>query len=76
MPLTVLTAQALIEPEKCIELIMAEGKECKFETRPLAKRLGVSYPTLLRVLYRLKIRRLVRDKWKATRKENKNARRQ
>jgi hypothetical protein len=71
MPLTNLTAMAVYAPEKCADLILTTGSEHDFKTRPLAVALGTSYPTLLRVLYRLGIRKDLRDLWKARRKENK-----
>lgn len=73
MSLTSLTARAVYDPAGCLEEILAEADRLDFETRPLAVALGVSYPTLLRVLRRLDIHKEIREKWIARRGEKKAA---
>ncbi len=71
MSLTNLTARALFDPDGAKDLILDQADALNYETRPLAVALGVSYPTLLRVLKRLEITENMRALWLNRRKENK-----
>lgn len=71
MSLTNLTARAVFDPSGCKEIILKEADLYDFETRPLASALGVSYPTLLRVLRRLDLHGPIRALWLARRLEKK-----
>tara|TARA_R110000751_G_scaffold152934_1_gene258093 strand:+ start:1140 stop:1367 length:228 start_codon:yes stop_codon:yes gene_type:complete len=73
MSVTNLTARALFDPKGCRENILIEADLLDFETRPLSKSLGVSYPTLLRVLKRLHMTEKIRLLWVARRAEKKAA---
>ena len=73
MSLTSLTARAVYDPIGCAEEILDGADRHDFETRPMARALGVSYPTLLRVLGRLDLRALIRDKWLKRRTEKREA---
>lgn len=68
MSITNLTAQAVFDPDRVKEKILHEADALDFETRPLAGVLGVSYPTLLRVLRRLDLHEHVRSQWLQRRK--------
>ena len=70
MSYTALSAHVVYDPESAKEKILTAADGCDFETRPLADALGVSYPTLLRVLRRLGIRDDVRARWLDRRKAN------
>ena len=71
--ITNLTAAAVYAPEKCKEEIQEIAAGVDFETRPLAKALGVSYPTLIRVLKRLEIYDTIREDWKKRKKDKRAA---
>ena len=71
MSLTKLMAHAAFDKDSCIKNIMEQAKDCDFETRPLAQKLDVSYPTLIRVLKRLGIHGDMRERWLARRVEKK-----
>lgn len=73
MSLTNLTARAVYDPSGCAEEILNEADRLDYETRPLAVSLGVSYPTLLRVLRRLDLHNTIREKWIARRGEKRAA---
>jgi len=73
MSLTNLTARAVFDPQGCTDQILFEADRVNFETRPLAVALGVSYPTLLRVLRRLDMRENMRALWLDRRKNLKEA---
>ena len=73
MSLTNLTARAVFDPQGCTDQILLEADRVNFETRPLAVALGVSYPTLLRVLRRLDMRENMRALWLDRRKNLKEA---
>lgn len=68
MSITNLTAQAVYDPDRAREVILMEAKIHDYETRPLAGALGVSYPTLLRVLRRLELHEFIRSEWLQRRK--------
>jgi len=67
--LTNLTAAAVYAPDDTIQRIHQEADKVDFETRPLAKALGVSYCTLIRVLKRLGLHETIRNEWKSRRQE-------
>lgn len=69
MSLTNLTARAVYDPKGCRSQILDEADRLDYETRPLARELGVSYPTLLRVLRRLELHEQVRKLWLNRRNE-------
>ena len=71
--LTNLTAAAVYAPDDTIQRIHQEADKVDFETRPLAKALGVSYCTLIRVLKRLGEYDNIRDEWKKARKQKREA---
>ncbi len=73
MSLTNLTARAVFDPQGCTDQILLEADRVNFETRPLAVVLGVSYPTLLRVLRRLDMRENMRALWLDRRKNLKES---
>ncbi len=69
MSLTNLTARAVYDPKGCRSQILDEADRLDYETRPLAGALGVSYPTLLRVLRRLELHQRIRELWLNRRNE-------
>lgn len=69
MSLTTLTAHVLYDPISAREKIIEAADGVDFETRPLAVALGVSYPTILRVLDRLDLRGDLRAAWLERRKD-------
>ena len=71
--LTNLTAAAMYAPDDTRKKILKTAKKVDYETRPLAKALGVSYCTLIRVLKRLGEYDNIRDEWKKARKQKREA---
>lgn len=73
MGVTKLRAQAVIDPDKAREEIRKIGKECNYTTKGLAQAFNVSYPTMLRILTQLGMRKEVRESWKAAKCDQKKS---